>query len=492
MLTTFLSHQWKAFWRSKSKGGTIAANILMGFMILYLLVVAAVLGLMLEYWIGKFFPGKDVETVFNSYIIYYFALDFMMRIQLQELPTLSIVPYLHLRIPKSKIVRFLNIRSLFSAFNILPLFLFLPFSCSYIADIHGSLVSLMYVISILSLLILNNYLALYLKRLTITSSKYTLFTAAFIAGVAAMDHYRIFSISAISNQVFTGITLQPFLALGFGLLATMIFIVNAKYLRRNLYTEELGSAEEKKASTSYPFFDRFGEVGTLAALELKLMLRHKRTRTALSMSIFFIFYGFLFYKKDVLDKDMLGMVLFAAVFMTGSSVTIYGQFMFGWQSAHFDGLLVNKTNLHNFIKAKFLLFTTMSTLMTLVISFYGYISWKILAVQFAAYFYNIGIGTVVVLYFATRNYKAIDLSKGSTFNYQGISASQFILMIPYFLIPYLIYLPFSYSGKPYWGLGCLGLAGGIALISRSYWVTFILAEFNKRKYTIAEGFRQKS
>ncbi|MEJ2882535.1 DUF5687 family protein [Pedobacter sp. GR22-6] len=492
MLSTFLSHQWKAFWRSKSKGGTIAANILMGLMILYLLLVAFVLGFMLEYWAGKFFPGKDVETVFNSYIIYYFALDFLMRIQLQELPTLSIVPYLHLRIPKRKIVRFLNARSLFSAFNILSLILLLPFSYTYISDIHGSFVSLMYVVSILSLVIFNNYTALYIKRLSVNSSRYTLITLLVIALIAALEHYRIFSISAISNRIFESITEQPLLALGFSAAAALMFLWNAKYLRSNLYAEELGAAEEKKASTNYPFFSRFGEVGTLAALELKLMLRHKRTRTALSMSAFFIFYGFLFYKKEVLAKDQLGMVLFAAVFMTGSAVTIYGQFMFGWQGAHFDGLLVNKTNLRNFIKAKFLLFTLMSTLTTILISFYGFISWKILAVQFAAYLYNVGIGTVVVLYFATRNYKSIDMSKGSTFNYQGLSASQFVLMIPYFLLPYLFYLPFSISGKPYWGLAFLAFAGFTALISRSYWVSFILRAFNKRKYTIAEGFRQKS
>lgn len=492
MLSIFLSHQWKAFWRSKSKGGTIAANILMGFMILYLLLVAFFLGFMLEFWIGKFMPNQDVETVFNSYIIYYFALDFLMRLQLQELPTLSIVPYLHLRIPKRKIVRFLNIRSLFSAFNIFPLFLFLPFSIGYIGDIHGSLVSVMYVIAVLSLVVFNNYLALYLKRLSVNSSKYTLITVIVIATIALLQHFQIFSISGVSNQVFEMITMQPWLALGFSLLSATVFLLNASYLKKNLYAEELGSAEEKKASTDYPFFNRFGEVGTLAALELKLILRHKRTRTALTMSLVFIFYGFLFYKKEILEKDNLGMILFAAVFMTGSAVTIYGQFMFGWQSSHFDGLLVNKTNLRNFIKAKFLLFTLMSTLSTAVISFYAYISWKVLAVQLAAYFYNIGIGTVVVLYFATRNYKAIDLSKGSTFNYQGISASQFILMIPYFLLPYVIYIPFNWYGKPYWGLMCLGIAGFLALLTRNYWVSFILREFNKRKYTIAEGFRQQS
>lgn len=490
MLITFLSHQWKGFWRSKSKGGTIAANILVGFFTLYLLAVSVGLGFFLEYFIGKYSPGKDVGVIFNGLIIYYFAVDFIMRLQLQELPTLSIVPYLHLRIAKGKIMNFLNVRALFNAFNLLPLFLFIPFCCTYISEVHGPFVSLMYCVSILSLVVFNNYTALYVKRLTLANAKYVIITVLFIAALAALEYYQIFSIRAISNTVFGLIIRQPVLALGFTSAAIIMFVVNAKYLRKNLYTEELGSSEEKKTSTDYPLLNRFGEAGTLAALELKLILRHKRTRSALMMSLMFVFYGFLFYKKDVLEANAFGGVIFAATFMTGSAITIYGQFMFGWQGAHFDGILANKTNFTNFIKAKFLLFTIMSTITTCIITFYGFLSWKILAVQFATYLYNIGLGTVIILYFATRNYKAIDLSKGSTFNYQGVSASQFVLMIPYFALPFLFYLPFAFTGKPYYGLTCLGFFGLLGLVTRSYWIAFILREFNKRKYKIAEGFRQ--
>lgn len=490
MLITFLSHQWKGFWRSKSKGGTIAANILIGFFTLYLLAVAVALGFLLEYIIAKASPGKDVGEVFNGFIIYYFALDFLMRLQLQELPTMSIVPYLHLRIPKKKLVNFLNTRALFNAFNLLPIFLFIPFCCTYIAGIHGPYVALMYVISILSLMVFNNYTVLYVKRLTLANTRNVVITVAVIATLAALEYYQIFSIKAISNAVFLLICRLPFTALGFTALAVLLFITNSKYLRRNLYTEELGSTEEKKSSTDYPFLNKFGEAGTLAALELKLILRHKRTRSALMMSMVFIFYGFLFYKDEVLSKDKLGMIIFAATFMTGSAVTIYGQFMFGWQASYFDGILASKTNLRNFIKAKFLLFTIMSTITTSIITFYGFISWKVIAVQFATYLYNIGLGTVIILYFATRNYKAIDLSKGSTFNYQGVSASQFVLMIPYFVLPFLFYQPFAFTGKPYYGILCLGFFGLLGLLTRKYWIEFILKELNKRKYKIAEGFRQ--
>ncbi|MBB2151018.1 DUF5687 family protein [Pedobacter gandavensis] len=492
MLSTFLDHQWKAFWRSKNKGGTIATQLLIGFVVLYLLGVAIFLGIGLEGFITQIFPKKDVFEVFNGLILYYFAIDFLMRIQLQDLPTMSIVPYLHLRIPKRKIVNFLNVSALFSAFNVLPLFLFLPFCATAISGVYGPLTALMYVIAIFSLMIFNNYAALYVKRLSIQNLKLVPILLLCIVGLGLLEYFKIFSIAAISNEVFSFIADHPFAALGFTTFAVMMFVGNARYLRSNLYVEELSSSKEKKSSTDYPFLDRFGKVGALVALEIKLILRNKRSRSAVTMSLLLLFYGFLFYKKDVLDKDKLAFILFAAVFMTGNTISMYGQFMFGWQAAHFDGLMANKIDIKDFIRAKFLLFTLFSTFITLLSCLYGFMSWKILVVHCAAYFYNIGIGTVIVLYFATRNFKAIDISKGAAFNYQGVGASQWVLGIPYFLCPYLIFLPFSLTGHPYWGILALGLCGLAAFLTRGFWVDFLVKEFNKRKYKIAAGFREKS
>ncbi|WP_316746529.1 DUF5687 family protein [Pedobacter gandavensis] len=492
MLSTFLDHQWKSFWRSKNKGGTIATQLLIGFVVLYLLGAAFFLGIGLEGFIEQIFPKKNVFDVFNGFILYYFAVDFMMRMQLQDLPTLAIVPYLHLRIPKRKIVNFLNVSALFSAFNVLPLFLFLPFCATAISEIYGPLAALMYVVAIFSLMIFNNYAALYIKRLSIQNLTLVPIVLLVIVGFALLEYFKVFSIAAISNTVFYFITDYPFAALGFTVLAALMFVANARYLRSNLYVEELSSAKAEKASTDYPFLNRFGKVGTLVALEIKLILRNKRSRSAITMSSLLLFYGLLFYKKEALDKDQIGIMIFAAVFMTGSSISVYGQFMFGWQAAHFDGLMANKIDIKDFFRAKFLLFTLFSTLVALLSCLYGFISWKILVIHLAAYLYNVGIGTIIVLYFATRNYKAIDVSKAAAFNYQGVGASQWILGIPYFLCPFLIFLPLSLSGHPYWGLLALGLFGLAGFLTRGFWIDFLVKEFNKRKYKIAAGFREKS
>jgi hypothetical protein len=492
MLFTFLNHQWLSFWRSPGKGSHIAVQIIMGILILYVLACAFFIGIAMDVFIPKILPGKDVIMIFNGFILYYFVIDFLMRLQLQELPTLAVVPYLHLNILKKKLVNFLNVRALFSAFNLIPIFIFFPFCIIRISDNFGAAAGVMYMVSIFSLALFNNYLALYIKRLSTVSSLFVFAGLVLLLSFAALEYYKVYSIAEGSNMVFSLIARQPITGLIFPFLAFTVFMVNASYLKKNLYIEELSAEEKRKSATDYPFLDRFGEVGTLAAMEIKLILRNKRSKSTVTKGLIFVFYGFLFYRAEFLEKEQFGMMLFAGVFMTGNMVLLYGQFMFGWQSAEFDGLLANGTNIKSFIKAKFLLFTLSSTVLTLVVSLYGLISWKILLIQFSAYFYSIGVATVMVLYFATRNYKYIDLSKGSSFNWQGVGASSMLMSLPVLLIPFLIYLPLAHYGNPYLGIAGIAILGLAGLFTRSFWVDFLVKEFNKRKYKIAEGFRERS
>ena len=490
MLFTFLNHQWKDFWRGRNKAGSIVARVVMAFFILYFLAIAIGAGFFMEKLIGSIFPGENIIEIFNGLIPYYFLADFLIRIQIQELPTLSVVPYLHLNISKSRIVNFLNIKALFTSFNLIPLILFLPFCATQIAEIYGAFAAFMYAVSIASIIVFDNFIVLYLKRKSISNILYIAVGIGIVGAFGALEYFKVISIASGANVVFNSIAQQPFLGFGFTILAIGMFYINSIYLRRNLYTEELGSRVEKKASTDYAFLNRFGKVGELAALELKLILRHKRSRSSLYMGFLFLIYGFFFYKEPQIDKNEFAAMLFAAIFMTGISIIMYGQFMFAWQSAHFDGILANKINLKNFIKAKFLLFTISCTVVTLLATFYGFMSWKLLLLHLAAYLYNIGFGTVIVLWFATMNYKRLDLTKGASFNWQGTSAVQWIMSLPLLLIPFIIYMPFGLNGAPFTGLAALAIFGLITLLMRNFWVNKLTKILLKKRYKIAEGFRK--
>ena len=167
MLSTLLSHQWKSFWRSRNAGKSLAIQLFIGFIILYLLGVALLVGFSLNTFLVKLAPGQHVIILFCGFVLYYFFADILMRFMMQDLPTLTIQPYLSQNISRKKLARFLNIRSLFSFFNVLPLFLFIPFSVSVIGKAYSGWATSGFMISILALCIGNHFLVLYIKRKTI-------------------------------------------------------------------------------------------------------------------------------------------------------------------------------------------------------------------------------------------------------------------------------------------------------------------------------------
>jgi uncharacterized protein DUF5687 len=491
MLLTLLSHQWKSFWRSRSAGKGLVVQLFLGFLILYLLAVAVGVGFYLQTFIQQVFPGKDVILVFCGFILYYFFIDILMRFLLQDLPTLTIQPYLTQNIKRSQLIRFLNIRSLFNFFNLLPLLLFVPFSVVVIGVKYGAAASAGFWVSIFFLTVFNHFFILYIKRKTIVNSWWLAGFFVVITSFGLCDYFNIFSVTHISSIIFIKLIHHFWLCIFAIALAVISFINNYNFLLKNLYLEDISGKSKRRESTEYTFLDRFGNIGELVSLDVKLLLRNKRPRTVLMLSVAFLFYGFIFYKPELIAKGNWGFLLIGGVFVTGLFIINYGQFLFAWQSSHFDGLMSSNLHVRTYIKSKFVLLTAVSTIVFFISSLYGLLAWKLILIQTAAYFYNVGINTVIVGYFATRSYKAIDISRGATFNYQGLGASQWIYSLFVFLVPMAIYLPFGLLISKWAGILALGIAGLISLLLQDWWIGILTKEFFKRKYLILQGFREK-
>jgi hypothetical protein len=491
MISLLLSHQWKAFWRSRNAGKSVAIQIFMGFLMLYLLGSALLLGFAVKAIITKLVPGQDVVTVFSGFILYYFAFDILIRFMLQELPTIAVQPYLAHNIKRKQLVQFLNWRSLFTFLNLLPLILFIPFSITGIGKAYGSLVATCFVISIISLCIFNHFLILYVKRKTVINAWWMV--GFFVTVVLFMlgDYFGIFSLQKISAFLFTGILHNAWLCFVAIAFAALAFINNSNFLYNNLYIEEISKSAKAKTSNEFSWLQRFGNMGDLIAVDLKLILRNKRPRSLLMLSVIFLAYGFIFYKQAYFEKNMLGMVLMGSIIITGMFMASFGQFLFAWQSVHFDGIMASNTNIKTFIKSKFYLLTAFSTIAMLISLPYGFINWRIIPIQIAAYFFNVGIHAIICIYFATRSYKGLDLGKAATFNYQGTGAAQWLYSLSIFLIGGLLYFPLGFFVNPWAGIIAVGLLGLISFLLQDWWMDILTREFMLRKYKILEGFREK-
>ena len=492
MTLTLIQHQWKAFWRSKNSGKGITVRIVMAVIILYLFANLVLISFFLDKLLSSVFPDLDVITAFASCLLYYFLLDILMRFQMQELPTLSVKPYLSLDIRRSQIINYLSLISLASGFNLAPFVLTLPFLIKVVLPQEGYAVFWGLLIGIAGFTLFNHFFSLWLKRKINLNSWWMLGFLAIIGVLIFLDFYlHIISFSAISLFIFSGIIAQPVLALLTVVGGIAMYLINYYFLKSNLYLDDLHSAKAAhKSSTDIPFLNRFGKSGDLVANELKLILRNKRPKSAIMMSFFFLFYGLIFYNNPTMGAGY-GAAIFCGMFMTGVFIINYGQFMFSWQSNHFDGLLSNKISAEDFFKSKFLLFTIFSSINLILTIPYVYFGWRIILIHFIMYLWNLGINTLLVLYFANRNYKRIDLSKSASFNWEGIGAGQWILSIPLLISPFIIFYPLQWLGYPEAGLTILGVMGLAFIITRQFWLDKLVKIFNEKRYTIAEGFRNE-
>lgn len=470
----------------------MAVQILLGFFLLYILGCALLVGIGLPFILEKQFEGQDTVPIFCSFILYYFFVDLFIRFMLQELPVLSIEPYLTKNIRKRTLLTYLNLRSLFFFLNILPLLIFIPFALITIHKSYGSLATIGFIISIAALVCFNNFLALYIKRKSTLSNKWLFGFFAVITLLGFLDYKNIISIRSASSWLFLRILHTPWLSLIPTILATLIFTINNHYLRSNLYLEEI-SKKQKRASnsTEYSWLDKYGAIGDLISLEIKMITRNKRPKNLITISVIFLLYGFLFYKPEIIQKEQWGMLLLGAFMVTSMSLIAYGNNLFSWQSSHFDGLLTSKIQIKDYIKSKLYLLLALSTIAFIISNFYAFISWRIILIQLAIYLFNMGVNAFLVIYISTYNYKYLDISQKAAFNYSGTGVVQWLFSLILMLAPALVYFVTAFIFNSWAGFAALAIVGILSLLFTKFWIEQLTKAFIKRKYLMAQGFREK-
>ena len=492
MLLTLLTHQWKAELRSSVFKKSIALNIILGLLILYFGSIFLFLGFYLDKILLKLFPGQDVVATFNGGLVFYFLIDLFFRFLLQDLPVLAVQPYLHLPVKKNKLVHYLLVKSIPSFFNLLPFLLIVPFMQSAVVPAVGQGGATAWLLSLIAITLLNNYLLLYFKRQMSTKPLYTLSFGLAIVLLMLLDYFGLVQLQLVSKAIFGAMLQQPALVAVPILLMVAAYLLNYTFLKSHTYPEELKVRKASEATgTSIAFLSRFGEIGKLIELEVKLIWRHKRTKSILTMSVFFLFYGLLFYRNESYLEGF-SFLIFVGIILSGMPMFNYGQFLPGWQSAHFDGLLTLRISPYQFYRAKYWMMVPVMLLAYILTLPYGFFGYKIILINTATLLFNIGVNVYVIFFFSVYNKERLDLSKSATFNWQGVGASKFVMVLPAMLLPILIYLPFGLLGVPYAGIAAIGGIGLLGVIFQKQLLQWSANRFVENKYKLAAGYRQSS
>jgi hypothetical protein len=312
-----------------------------------------------------------------------------------------------------------------------------------------------------------------------------------LIGLVLLDYFDLISLSLISSIIFGELLKYPILI--FVPLAIMVFFysLNFFYLKSRLYPEEIVITKARKLDSlsDIHYLKTLGLTGHLVSLDLRMIWRHKRTRSLVYMAPLFLGYGFFFYPVPIY-REMYGFLIFVGIFMTGGMMLNYLNYCFSYESNYFDNILVNYRDFDHYLWAKYIFGITIAVVSYILTIPYVFFGSDILLLNTMTFLYNIGFLSFVLFYLSTFSKKRMDLSKAATFNYQGLGASHWLSMLPAFLLPVFIYLPFSWLGYSKAGLlfiGALGLAG--LLFHRSMF-EIVKKQFLKRRYEMAEGFRE--
>jgi hypothetical protein len=472
----------------------LAVNLILGFFMVFMLLYVVALGLFLDKIIEAVWPDKNVVTAVNAALLYYFLIDLALRFFMQELPVLSVQPYLHLPVGKGRLIHFVLWKSITSLFNFLPLLMFIPFALKVLPEVYGVGGAWLWVLGMFLLTLINNFLTIYFKRQLAEKPLVSIAFLLLVIALAAADYLGYISVGAASGVFFYGLGSNLVWMLLPVALLVGVYLLNYAFLMAHTYPEEMRVRKQSKIgdTAEIGFLQRFGELGILIGLELKLIMRHKRPKSTTMMSVFFLAYGLIFYTNEIYTNGF-AFLIFPGIFMTGFMMLSYGQFVPGWQSAHFDALLTKRLSPYTFYLGKFWMFVPACVLAYLITLLYGFmpeVGGKVVLINTACFLYNIGINTFVVLYLSTYNKKRIDLAKSASFNWQGVGASQFVMMLPALLLPILIYLPFGLMGHPWWGIAAMGTVGLLGFIFHKQLLGVVVKRFQQEKYNIAAGFRQ--
>jgi len=473
-----------SIWQKK-----LIINIVLGLVMLYLMASFLMLGFMLDRVISEIVPGSNPVEALNGILLYYVGFEILIRFFMQHTPAMNMTPFMHLPVRRSFLMHFLLIRGTVSLTNYLAFFIFVPFAIKNIAPVYSGAAVCSWLLALFMLATFANYAVVYIKRQMVVKFHISLVCGLVYAALFALDYFHIFSLSALSSTLFEALLLHPLYVLVPIVLAASVYLLNYRFLMAHIYPEEINrTVRKRKIAQGLGFMSRFGQIGELIGLELKLMSRHKRTKTLLYMAPVFLFYGMIFYPNPL---DNLRLLIFVGIFISGVTMLSYGQYIVAWEGAFFDGTLTRNSSLYNYLQAKYILLATFCIICYILTTPYVFYGTNILLINTACALFNIGVNGYIMLWFAQYNRKKIELSQGAAMNWQGVGASQFIVGLPTMLLPILIVQCFAWAGLTYWGVGVLALLGIAGIACHKPLIRMICQRFIQAKYPLAEGFRQK-
>ncbi len=488
MFKHFIKLEWKSFLRSASFGSNLALKIIMGIFAFLIIVEFLALGVF-SYDILEENNLKPLETI-NKYLIYYFAIDLIIRYFLQKMPVTNIKPLLLLPIKRSTIVHYSLGKTAISFFNVMHAFFFIPFTARLLFEGFG-INAVWWSLGVAAFIYSNNYINI------LINNKNSLFYSvlAFLAALALSQYYNVFDVTAYSKPFLQGMYDTNYLFLVPIILVIAVYYFSFNYFKSRLNLDDgLAKKNDVAKTENFTWLNQFGTLGTFLKNDIRLLKRNKRSRTTIIMSVIFIFYGLLFFTNSIEAYDNPAMQLFGGIFVSGGFLFVFGQFVPSWDSAYYQLMMSQNIQYRQYISAKWWLMVIATVLATLLASFYLYFGLHIYLIVVVAAIFNIGVNSHLVMLGGAFVKTPIDLttSKQAFGDKQAFNVKTLLIGIPKMLLPMGLYALGYYLFSPNVGLVFVASAGILGFAFRNYVFGQIEKIYKAEKYATIAAYKQKN
>lgn len=434
--------------------------------------------------------GMEPLSTVNTFMIYYVVGDLFMRYIGQKMPIVNIRPLLLLPFTKKKIVNFALGKTALSFWNWMHGFFFIPFSVILMANGYGAGV-LTWFIAMFCLLYVNNFINVFLNdKLWLVLS-----VAGLLAALGYAQYKGLFDITEYTAPFFQGLYEVPWLFIIPLLVMVAMYNIAHRYFLVRLY---LDAGLAKKVTTAsnenLNFLNRFGKQSTFLKNDIRMILRNKRSKTTALMSVLFLFYGLLFFTGAVETYEGPFWRMFAAVFVTGGFLFMFGQFVPSWDSAYYPLMMTQNIEYKEYLKSKWWLMIIVTAVSTLLCIPYLYFGWEVLAAIFVGAIFNMGINAHLVLLGGAFIKTPIDLTSGKKAfgDKSSFNLKTFLLSLPKMLGPIALYFIGNLIQGPVLGYILVAAVGVIGFAFRDKAFNQIIKIYKSEKYKTLAAYKQNN
>lgn len=487
MKRNFLFLSWREFIRSAAVNKNMATKGILIFFAIYFSLLAVFFGFQL---VDQLAPDKVANPIatFNSLIFIYVGFEFVIRIMIQNLPTFGFQPFLIIPVKRKRIARYMLNKSVLHFFNVLPLILIAPFFFKTAMSQLETPELVAWLTSLILMVFVNHFLAIYVKWRTNESNALFYGFLASAVGIWAINHFGIFDITGNFGKIFNFVVANPLAALTFPITILILYLLNLNYLLSRFYIDELSKQRKEGTTHNFSWLNNVGEYGKMLSLEVKMITRNKRPRNTAFMSVLFIFYGLLIYKDY--DSEMPEFIfVLGGMFMTGIFSMMYGQFFPAWHSRYYPLLMAQNLKMKQVLQSAFFLMAVTNIIFYLLSLGYMYINPNVIYIHLAVMLYNIGVNSWVIFGLGLNSRKSIDLDQRAMFNYQGMSATNWLITFPILFGPMAVYglMAWAFGNIP--ALIILGALGLIGIIFHPRLIDYFTDQYLKRKHKMIAGYK---